>query len=72
MVLYYSRPVSDGWVLPEGGAEGGDLLGHPLQLLVAERTLVRVVQAVERLLAVQGENLSDKKQKLQQGLKLKG
>ena len=57
--MWNSRSISDGWVLPEGGAEGGDLLGHPLQLLVAERTLVRVVQAVERLLAVQGENLSD-------------
>ena len=53
----HSRPVSDGRVLPERGAERGDLLGHPLHLGGPEARPRRVVQRLDGLGAVQGEHL---------------
>ena len=55
--MRYSRSVSDGWVLPEGGAEGGDLLGHLLHLGAALARAVRVVHVRDGIGAVQGEHL---------------
>ena len=55
--MHYSRSVSDGWVLPEGGAEGGELLGHRLQRRALPRGHVRVVHAPEGRRTVQRVNL---------------
>ena len=57
----YSRSKSDGAVRPEGGAERGDLLGHLLHFGVAHASLVGVVQILDRVRAVQREDLKLRK-----------
>ena len=56
-MLGNSRSVSDGGVLPQGGAEGGDLLGHLLHGHAPLRGSQRVVVQLEVVLAVQGVDL---------------
>ena len=51
------RPVSDGGVLSQCGAEGGDLLGHLFELGIPQVRLCRVEHGVECLESVQGEDL---------------
>jgi hypothetical protein len=50
-------PVSDRGVLAEGGAQGGDLLGQPVQVGNAVRVLGRGVEHVEGVERVHGEDL---------------
>ena len=51
------RSVSNGWVFAQGGAEGGDLLGHLFELGIPEMRLGRVEDAVECLRSVEGKYL---------------
>ena len=51
------RSVSDGWIFSQGGAEGGDLLGHLFELSIPEMRLCRVEDAVECLRSVKGKDL---------------
>jgi hypothetical protein len=53
----YLRPESDGRVLAERGAKGGDLLCHLLQLCALLARVGRVVHEVKRAWSVQGEDL---------------
>ena len=56
-MLGNSRSVSDGGVLPQGGAEGGDLLGHLLHGHAPLRGSQRVVVQLEVVLVVQRVHL---------------
>ena len=51
------RSVTNGRVFAQGGAEGGDLLGHLFELGVPEMRLGRVEDAVECLGSVEGKYL---------------
>ena len=62
--LFYpfeSPPPPDGGVLPQGGAEGGDLFGHPLHDAGPPLRQLLAEQVGERLGEVQRENLKEKK-----------
>ena len=55
--MLHSRSVSDGGVLPQGGAQGGDLLCHLLHASAPLGGSQRVVVQLEVVLAVQGVDL---------------
>ena len=58
----YSRSVSDGRVLPEGGAESRELLRHRFQLRALPSRHIRIVQAAEGGRAIKGVHLWQQEQ----------